>query len=108
MDVVVRGLRQALVVLLATTGMALAVAGLWSALQGSGFLRTLAVTLMVAAGALGLSSGAVFTRAHGYEHGHGPILDDHGSEGGVLTGVGVFLFVSLPLFAAGALLFGVA
>jgi hypothetical protein len=77
-DVVVRGLRQAL------------------------------VTLMVAAGLVSLGSGAVFTRMHDHERGTLPTVEDHGSAGGVLTGPGVFLFVSLPLFAAGAVLFGVA
>ncbi len=108
MDVVVRGLRQALVTLLATAAAALAVAGLVSAAQGSGFLRTSAVTLMVAAGLVSLGSGAVFTRMHDYERGRLPTVDDHGSPGGVLTGLGVFLFVSLPLFVAGAVLFSVA
>ncbi len=108
MDVVVRGLRQALVALVATAAVALAVAGLWSALQGDGFARTAAVTLMVAGGVVSLGSGAVFTRMHDYEHGRLPTVDDHGSPGGALTGLGVFLFVSLPLFVAGAVLFSVA
>jgi hypothetical protein len=107
-DVVVRGLRQAAVGVLVTAAAAFAVAGLWSAVQGTGFLRTAAITLMVSAGVLSLGSGAVFPRRHDYERGRGPTADDHGSPGGALTGVGVFLFVSLPLFAVGAVLFGLA
>ena len=105
-DVVVRGLRQALLVLLATAAVALAVAGLWSALQGSGFVRTFALTLLVAGALVGLTSGAVFTRAQDHEHGRRPGVEDHDS--GVLTGLGVFLFVSLPLVVAGAVLFSAA
>jgi hypothetical protein len=49
----------------------------------------------------------VFTRAHDHGHGIRPDTEDHGSPGGVLTGLGAFLFVSLPLFLVGALLFAV-
>ncbi|MGY1687857.1 hypothetical protein ACI8AV_13415 [Geodermatophilus sp. SYSU D00804] len=108
MGVVLRGLRQALAAVLLAAAVALAVAGLWSLLGDGSFLSRFALVLLVLAGLIGLTSGAVFTRAHEYEHGRRPDVDDHGSPGGVLTGVGVFLFVSLPLFAAGAVLLTVA
>ncbi|MGY1779244.1 hypothetical protein [Geodermatophilus sp. SYSU D01036] len=108
MGVVLRGLRQALVMVLLAAAVALAVAALWTLLGDGSFLQGFALVLLVLAGLVGLTSGAVFTRAHDHEHGRRPDLDDHGSPGGVLTGVGVFLLVSLPLFAAGAVLFALA
>ena len=105
MGVVSRGLRQALALVVGAAAAGLAVAGVWSVLGDGGFLSKFGVTLLVLAGLLAMTSGAVFTRAHEYEHGRRPDLDDHGSSG-VLTGLGVFLFVSLPLFLAGGVLFG--
>ncbi len=108
MDAVVRGLRQAAVAVLATAGVVLAVAGLWSAAQDTGFLRTAGAALLGGAGLTALGSGAVFSRMHDYEHGRAPSADDSGSPGDVLTGLGVFLFVSLPLALAGLVLVAAA
>jgi hypothetical protein len=64
---------------------------------------------MVIGGVLSLGGSSVFSRAETNDVraflGQGPDRDEPGT-GESLTGVGVFLFVSLPLFAAGLLLYG--
>jgi hypothetical protein len=108
MNDVIRGLRQALVMLIFSAVVALVVAGLWSALQGGGFRLTFAIVLMVIAGFISFSGGAVFSRAMDTELGFvtwRPEREDPDTGTG-LTGLGVFLFVSLPLFIAGSVLFG--
>jgi hypothetical protein len=106
---VVRGLRQALLMLAAAVAVALAGAGLWWALQDGGFRVPFAVALMAIGGVLSLGGSSVFSRAETNDVraflGQGPDRDEPGT-GESLTGVGVFLFVSLPLFASGLLLFG--
>ncbi len=64
---VVRGLRQALVMLLVSAVAALVVAGLWSALQGGGFRSKVGIALMVIAGLISLTGGTAFSRAADYE-----------------------------------------
>jgi hypothetical protein len=106
---VVRGLRQALFMLAGGVAVALVVAGVWTAVQGSGLRVPFAVALMVIGGVLSLGGSSVFSRAETNDVraflGQGPDRDEPGT-GESLTGVGVFLFVSLPLFAAGLLLYG--
>lgn len=65
---VVRGLRQALLMVAGSAVVALAGAGLWTGWQGGDFREP--------------------------------------ATGGALTAVGIFLFVSVPLFLVGALLYG--
>ncbi|MGY1760818.1 hypothetical protein ACI79G_20170 [Geodermatophilus sp. SYSU D00779] len=106
---VVRGLRQALVMLLSSAVLALAVAGLWCALQGGGLRSKVAIAVMVIAGLISLTGGTAFSRAADNDVraflGSGPDREEpYTGEG--LTGLGVFLFVSLPLFVAGGVLFG--
>jgi hypothetical protein len=88
---------------------ALAAASLWSAVRGSGFRVPFAVGLMAIGGVLRLGGSSVFSRAETNDVraflGQGPDRYEPGT-GESLTGVGVFLFVSLPLFAAGLLLYG--
>jgi hypothetical protein len=106
---VIRGLRQALVMVIASVAGALAAAGLWTGVQGSGFRVPFAVGLMAIGGVLSLGGSSVFTRAETNDVraflGQGPDREEPGT-GENLTGVGVFLFVSLPLFVAGLLLYG--
>jgi hypothetical protein len=106
---VVRGLRQASLMLAGSVGVALAAAALWSVLRDSGFRVPFAVALMVLGGVLSLGGSSVFTRAETNDVraflGQGPDREEP-SAGESLTAVGVFLFVSLPLFAGGLLLFG--
>ncbi len=105
----VRGLRQALVLLALAVAVSLAAGALWSAIGDVGFRRGVAISLMVLAGVLGLTGGNVLSRAttadaHAFL-GRGPDREDPRSGNG-LTGVGVFLFVSLPLLVVGLVLFG--
>ncbi len=106
---VVRGLRQAALMLLGSVAGALAVAGLWSALGGGGFRVKVALVLMVIAALLILTGGTWLSREITNDAraflGQGPEVQDPATGEG-LTAVGVFLFVSLPLFAAGGLLYG--
>ena len=88
---------------------ALAAAGVWWAVADGSFRVSLAVALMVIGGVLSLGGSSVFSRAETNDvrafFGQGPDRDEP-STGESLTGVGVFLFVSLPLFVAGLALFG--
>ena len=109
MTTVVRGLRQALVMVTGSVLLALVVAGVWSAVQGGAFRSTFAITLMVIAGLISLTGGTAFFKAADNDEraflGMGPDREEpYTGEG--LTGLGVFLFVSLPLFIAGSVLFG--
>ena len=88
---------------------ALVVAGLWFALQGGGFRSKVGIASMVIAGLIGLTGGTALSRAADNDEraflGMGPERDEpYTGEG--LAGLGVFLFVSLPLFIAGGVLFG--
>ncbi|MGR6962961.1 hypothetical protein ACU610_00625 [Geodermatophilus sp. URMC 61] len=87
----------------------LVAAGLWSAVQGGGFRSKAGIALMVLAGLLSLTGGTALSRATTLETraflGMGPDFEEPASGEG-LTALGVFLFVSLPLFLVGGLLFG--
>jgi hypothetical protein len=106
---VVRGLRQALVMLVIAVGLALAGAGVWAAVDGDGFRVPFAFALMAIGGLLCLTGGTVVARAESNEVfaflGRGPDREVTG-EGEALAPVGVFLFVCLPLLAAGLALYG--
>jgi hypothetical protein len=105
----VRGLRQALVMLIFSALAALGVAGTWWALQGGGFRSKVGIASMVIAALIGLTGGTAFTRAADYEEraflGMGADRDEPDTGEG-LTGLGIFLFVSLPLFITGGVLYG--
>jgi hypothetical protein len=94
----------------ALAAVAAAVAGVWMLAKDSGFRLPFAVALMVLAGVLSLTGGTAFARADSSDVrafvGMGPEREGPADDGEGLTGVGVFLFVSLPLFAVGLLLFG--
>jgi hypothetical protein len=106
---VVRGLRQALVMIVCSLVFGLAAAGLWTAWQGGEFRPALGLTLLVLAGLLAISGSALTARAGTGETyallGRGPDRETPG-EGDSLTSVGVFLFVSVPLFLIGGFLYG--
>jgi hypothetical protein len=104
---VARGLRQAFLLICASGGVA--VAGLWWALQDGGFRVKVAIALLVIAGLLAISGGNALNRTGIAETrvllGSGPDHEDP-TSGGALTNVGIFLFVAVPLFVAGGLLYG--
>lgn len=106
---VIQGLRQALVMLVISIAVALAGGGAWAALNDDGFRVPFAWALMVIGGLLCLTGGTVVSRAESNEVfaflGRGPDREVIG-ETDTLAPVGVFLFVSLPLLAAGLLLYG--
>ncbi len=105
----VRGLRQALVLLLAAGAFGLVVAGLWTLLRGGGRRPAFGLTRMVIGALLALTGSNMLSRAGSAEEraflGLAPEHEDPDSGEG-LTAVGVFLFVSVPLFVAGGLLHG--
>ena len=95
--------------LLACAAGAAVAGGLWALTQDSGFRVPFAVALMVVGGVLSLTGGTLFSRADSSDVRAflGMGLDNSEVDSGEgLTGVGVFLFVSLPLFVVGLLLFG--
>ncbi len=106
---VVRGLRQALVWLVSSAGVALVAAGVWSTVQGGGFRPKVGIALMAIACFLSLTGGTVLSRVATVErsalYGMRSDLEEPASGDG-LTAMGVFLFVALPLLVVGALLFG--
>ena len=77
--------------------------------RAGGFRTKLAIAAMVVAALAGLTGGTTFTRAADNDAraflGWGPDREEPGS-GSALTALGVFLFVSLPLFIGGLVLFG--
>jgi hypothetical protein len=104
-----RGLQQALVWLVLTTLFALVTAGVWSVTTGDGFRVAFAVCLMAIGALLAFTGGNAISRAGSMETfaflGMGPENDDPAAGEG-LTGLGMFLFVSVPLVVAGGLLYG--
>ena len=88
---------------------ALVAAGVWSAVTDDGVRVPFAVALMAIGGVLSLGGSSVFSRAETNDvrafFGLGSDRDEPGTVDD-LTAVGVFLFVSLPLFVAGLVLFG--
>jgi hypothetical protein len=106
---VVQGLRQALVLIVALAVLACAVAGVWTAVAGGGFRVKVAIALLAIAVVISVTGNGVLTRSGTAEMnallGRGPDHEEP-AAGGRLTGVGVFLFVGVPLFVAGGLLFG--
>ena len=59
---VVRGLRQALIMIVGAVLLALVVAGIWTVWQGGDFRRTLSLTLLVLAGLLAVTGSNVLAR----------------------------------------------
>ena len=104
-----RGLRQAFVLLSAATVVSLAAAGLWWALQDGGFRVKVALALLIVGSLVALTGSNALNRSGTADMrilmGSGPDHEEP-ATGGALTGVGIFLFVSLPLFLAGGLLYG--
>ena len=88
---------------------AAAAAGVWVAVGDAAYRSRFAICLLVVAGLLSLTGGTLVSRSATMEMraltGEGPGMDEPG-EGEALTALGVFLFVALPLFAAGAVLHG--
>ena len=78
-------------------------------MSGGGFRVKVAIVLLAVSVLISLTGSGVLTRSGSAEinalQGRGPDHEEAPATG-VLTGVGVFLFVGVPLFLAGALLYG--
>ena len=104
-----RGVRQALLLVCGSALVAVAAAGVWWTVQDGGFRVKVAVALLVVAGLVALTGSNALNRSRTAEMrvllGAGPDHEDP-TAGAALTNLGIFLFVSLPLFAVGGLLYG--
>jgi hypothetical protein len=104
-----RGLRQAAILLVTTGAGAAAGAGVWTLFDGGSYRVALAVALMIVGGLLALTGNNAFSRAGSMDTfaflGMGP-ENSEPETGDGLTGVGIFLFVALPLVVVGGLLYG--
>ncbi|MGW4501191.1 hypothetical protein ACWENR_21585 [Micromonospora sp. NPDC004336] len=101
---VIRGLREALVLFVIALVVAAVSAGIWMAVAGGDFLHRFGVVLVVVGALLGVTSDLTLSRMGMLDarsiFGLAPERES-GGGGRVLTGVGVFLFVGLPLAALG-------
>ena len=104
---VLRGLRQALVMIALAVAVAAVVAVVWYAAQGGSLTPKLGLALLVLAGLIGVTSGTELSRGMTLEAraflGAGPDRERPDAGPG-LTAIGVLLLVSAPLFVAGGLL----
>jgi hypothetical protein len=103
----VKGLLEALVLTVIAAVVAAVLAGVWIALDDGDFVSRLGICLVLAGAFAAATGGLGFTKmgsADAYAwFGHGPERET--SDGGrVLTGMGIFLFVTLPLVVGGGLL----
>jgi hypothetical protein len=104
---VLRGLWEAAVLLVIALVVVAVAAGVWVAVSGGDFVDRLGVALIAVGALLGVTNDLTLSRigmldarsAFGL-----PPEQDSAGGGRVLTGVGVFLFVGLPLVVAGIVL----
>jgi hypothetical protein len=104
-----RAVGQGAVLLTASAAGAAVGAAVWTAFSGTGYRVSLAVAFLVVAALTGLSGTGMSARSGTHDTwaflGLGPDrAEEKAGEG--LTSFGVFLFVSLPLFLLGLVLFG--
>ncbi|MFC0508832.1 hypothetical protein [Micromonospora costi] len=101
---VLRGLREALVLLVIALVVIAVAAAVWVAVAGGGFASRFGVVSLVVGGLVGVTGDLTLSRigmldaraAFGL-----PPERETGGGGRVLTGVGIFLFVGLPLVVVG-------
>ncbi|MEU9739312.1 hypothetical protein AB0E12_08985 [Micromonospora chersina] len=107
MATVIRGLREALVLFLIAVVMIAIAVGVWVGLSGGDFVHRLGVAFMLVGAVIGMTGDLTLSRIGMLParstFGLAPERED-GGGGRVLTGVGIFLFVSVPLIAVGVLL----
>ncbi|MCZ7374471.1 hypothetical protein [Micromonospora sp. WMMC250] len=102
---VLRGLREALL-LFVVIG-AVVAAMIWVAVDGGDYVARLGIGLVVVGGLIGMTGDLTLSRISmlGARATFGAAPERETTGGGrVLTGVGIFLFVGLPLIAVGVLL----
>ncbi|MDO3705309.1 hypothetical protein Q3W71_26915 [Micromonospora sp. C28SCA-DRY-2] len=104
---VVRGLREALVLFVVALVVVAAAAGIWVAVAGGDFVTRFGIALVVVGALLGVTGDLTLSRIGMLDarttFGLAP-EQETGGGGRVLTGVGIFLFVGLPLIVVGVLL----
>ncbi|MCW3815182.1 hypothetical protein ONA91_12020 [Micromonospora sp. DR5-3] len=104
---VLKGLREALVLLVIALVVVAAGAGVWVAVSGGEFVSRFAVALIVVGALLGVTGDLTLSRVGmlGARAAFGLAPErETGGGGRVLTGVGIFLFVGLPLVVVGVML----
>ncbi|MFJ6166760.1 hypothetical protein ACIQH6_16705 [Micromonospora orduensis] len=104
---VVRGLREALVLFVIAVLVVAAAVALWVVVAGGDYTSRLGVALIVVGALFGVTGDLTLSRIGMLDarsaFGVPPEREEAGG-GRVLTGVGIFLFVGLPLILAGVLL----
>ncbi|MET8348361.1 MULTISPECIES: hypothetical protein [unclassified Micromonospora] len=104
---VVRGLREALLLFLIAAVLVGAAAAVWVAVDGGDYTGRLGIALMVVGALFGVTGDLTLSRigmlGPRATFGLAPEREEAGG-GRVLTGVGIFLFVGLPLILVGVLL----
>ncbi|MGW5669427.1 hypothetical protein [Micromonospora sp. NPDC003776] len=107
MSTVIKGLREALVLFVIAVVVIGVAVGVWVTVSGGEFTHRLGVAFMLVGALLGMTGDLTLSRIGMLParstFGLAPERED-GGGGRVLTGVGIFLFVSLPLIAVGVLL----
>ncbi|MFC0006475.1 hypothetical protein [Micromonospora siamensis] len=106
---VLKGLREALLLMVVAALVAAVGVGIWVATSGGDFVHRFGVALVVVALLLSVTGDLTLSRvgmlAARSTFGLPPEREDAGG-GRVLTGVGIFLFVSLPLLVLGVWIAG--
>ncbi|SCG67874.1 hypothetical protein [Micromonospora inositola] len=104
---VLKGLREALVLFAIAVVLIAAGVGVWVAVSGGEFTHRLGVGFLVVGALLGMTGDLTLSRIETMpaRSVFGLAPEREGAGGGrVLTGVGIFLFVAVPLIAVGILL----
>ncbi|WP_406069881.1 hypothetical protein [Micromonospora sp. NBC_01638] len=104
---VLKGLREALVLLVIALVVVAVAAGVWVAVSGGEFATRLGIALVVVGALLGVTGDLTLSRVGmlGARATFGLAPEQETGGGGrVLTGVGIFLFVGLPLVVVGIML----
>jgi hypothetical protein len=104
-----RGLRQAALMVVGCGCVALVAATLWSVVWNGEFRPALGISLMVIAALISFTGSDILSRATGASErammGLAPEREDR-STGSALAPVGVFLFVCVPVFVIGGVVYG--
>ncbi|MCW3840467.1 hypothetical protein ONA70_10210 [Micromonospora yasonensis] len=107
MSTVIKGLREALVLFVIAVVVIGVAVGVWVGVSGGEFTHRLGVAFMLVGALLGMTGDLTLSRIGMLParsaFGLAPERED-GGGGRVLTGIGIFLFVSVPLIAVGVLL----
>ncbi|BCB75779.1 hypothetical protein GCM10022251_26270 [Phytohabitans flavus] len=100
----VKGLLEALVLVVIAAVVAAVAAGIWVAAGDGTFVSRLGICLVAAGALVALTGGLGLTKMGGADtfawFGHAPERETV-DDGRVLTGIGIFLFVTIPLVVLG-------